>query len=359
MSPSGKNERIARYDVLRVAATLLVVLSHSRYFMLETPYGGCNYSNLAAPELLITKLLLLITEFVNTITMPVFMALGGALFFKSMARGKFSSLGVLALDKAKRLLIPFLVVGTLYSFPLKLLTGYYSASENILLDFIQGQVLLQGNTHLWFLPAMFVVFCIVYVLETYVKIPKSVKLTVMAGLSVVIWNHPIHILAYSLRNLVWFYAGYCFESQRGKDMPFLGLWTGLFGMVTASWLFLGIRIVHSTSSIHRIIYLLTVRLLVPAVAALALYAVACWTEKTKVPSSRIFRWLSRNSFGIYLYSDPVNYVILYMGAMICGSFLFGDSLGILLMYVLRFTVTLVCAALVSELLRRCKMKYIV
>ena len=40
-------QRIVEYDILRVIATLLVVLSHCTYYKISTDFGGCDYSNLA------------------------------------------------------------------------------------------------------------------------------------------------------------------------------------------------------------------------------------------------------------------------------------------------------------------------
>ena len=37
-------QRIIVYDVIRVIATLLVVISHCAYYSISTDYGGCDYS---------------------------------------------------------------------------------------------------------------------------------------------------------------------------------------------------------------------------------------------------------------------------------------------------------------------------
>lgn len=356
----SSRKRVLSYDTLRVITTLLVVLSHCRYYAMLTPYGGCDYSALVDPGNLSWRIVTFITSFVNTITMPTFMALGGALFWGSMKRGRFPTLGALAKNKAQRLLIPFLVVGFLYTFPIKLATGYFSGSEHPLLDFFLGQVLLQGNTHLWFLPAMFLVFLIIYLVERYVKVSRITKLTVYAALSILIWNFDkVYLVAYTLRNLVWFYAGYCFESQRKESRKRLRLHIGLMGMVLAVILYCCALRMQRLPIVGKVLYLTGIRLIVPATAAGALYAISRSLSRTTVVSSRAFRSLSENSFGIYLYSDPLNYVVLCIGASCFSSFLFANSLGILVLYALRFSITLLCSVLISQLLRWCKMKYIV
>lgn len=361
MSRGTRNGKVIQYDVLRVITTLLVVISHGHYHVLDTPYGGIDHSALVDPGSFSWILLGDITEFINTFTMPVFMALGGALFFRSMEKGRFQSLGALAANKAKRLLLPFLVVATLYSFPLKFLTGYYDDSQNVLWDFFVGQLLVQGNTHLWYLTAMFFDFLICYVLEVHVKIPRLIKLVALAVVSVYAWRitDPILMLVYPLRFAVWFYAGYCFETVRDRVDRFTGMSWGLIGCVATGLVYAGVRLMFDGIGFSGYLRSIGLKLLVPAVAGLALYALACGLAGTKLMGSKLYDLLSRDSFGIYLYSDPINYVVLYLGATFFGAFLFGDGLGVFVLYALRIMTTLVCSILITELLRRCKVKHII
>lgn len=358
MSRTLGKDRVVQYDVLRVVTTLLVVISHTHYHVMDTGFGGIDYSSLVDSGDISWTLVRNLTAFINTFTMPTFMALGGALFFRSMERGGFSSLGALAANKAKRLLIPFLIVGTLYSFPLKLFTGYYDQSENVLLDLIVGQLLIQGNTHLWYLPVMFLDFLICYALERYVKIPKLIKLGILACVSVLMWNFRIHLVAYPLRYMVWFYAGYCFEEKRELFDRHISFGWGLLGCLAAGAIYLGNGLLGRIP-FGSILWIGSQRLLLPAVAGLSLYGLSRGIAGMKLVRGKVFKCLSRDSFGIYLYSDPVNYVVLYAASAWAGSFLFGNSLGILVLCLTRILLTLGCAILVSELLRRCKVKYIV
>lgn len=355
----SRNEKIKQYDVLRVIATLLVVIGHGRYFVMETGYGGCDYSAFVDPDLISWKLVGLITEFLNAFHMQIFMGLGGALFYGSMQRSRYHSLGELAVDKTKRLLIPFLIVGTLYVFPLKLLTGYYSGSENLFRDFVVGQLLIQGNVHLWYLPAMFIDFLICYLLETYVKVPKLLKLIALALISTLMWDFPIHLVAYPLRFAVWFYAGYCFEQKRSVVDRWGTLGWGCIGCVAMAAVYLAARWLLKGGWGATLLRFVCVKWLVPALAGVSLYMVCCAVARTRVVSSRWYRSLLHSSFGIYLYSDPVNYVVLFLAAEWAAPFLFGDSLGVIVLYLLRIGASLGWAILVTAILRRCKVKYIV
>jgi fucose 4-O-acetylase-like acetyltransferase len=352
-------KKVVPYDILRVITTLLVIFSHGHYHAFHTGYGGIDYSALMTGGDFAWKVLGLLIDFINSFTMPTFMALGGALFLRSMKKGKYPTFWALARDKALRLLVPFLVVTLLYSFPLKLATGYFRESESVVKDLLLGQLLVQGNTHLWYLPAMFFDFLICYLLERYVKIPRLAKLAVLGILSVAVWadSAPLLLVAYPLRFSVWFYAGYCFESVRKKLQP--GMIHGIIGMVVTTAVYLFLRNVLPTGGFIGVVRLAGQKLLLPAVAAISLYSLSCGLTVLGMENTRLHGLLSRNTFGMYLYSDPINYVVLALGSTIGGVWLFGTNPGVLLLYALRIGTTLGVSILISELLRRCKVKYII
>lgn len=351
--------KIVQYDILRTITTLLVVIGHARYFFLQTGFGGCDYSALVDSQNGSWRIIGLITEFLNAFHMPVFMALGGALFYGSLHRGSVQSLGALAVNKAKRLLVPFLVVGLLYVFPMKLISGYYAQSDNVVWDLLMGQILIQGNTHLWYLPAMFLDFLICYVLEVYGrKIPAWVKLVALAAISALMWDFPINLIAYPLRYAVWFYAGFCFESIRSSvDQWATGLY-GVVGCVLTAVVYLFARWLPN-GVLPSLVAYLCFKWVVPVLAGLSLYMVCCGLSNTSLDSSRGYRFLVDQTFGIYLYSDPVNYVVLALAASLSGAFFFADSVGIWALYLLRIVLSLGVALGISTLLKRWKVPYIV
>lgn len=358
MANTLKKERVGQYDVLRVITTLLVVVSHGHYHALITAYGGCDYSALVGAGNSSWSLIHGLIHFINAFTMPVFMALGGALFYRSLQSGSIRSFRQLVVSKSKRLLIPFFVVSTLYSFPLKWATGYFDGTQSVLEDFVVGQLLVQGNTHLWYLPAMFFDFLICYGLERHVKLPRWLIVTVLAMVSVLAWDIPVQLVSYPLRHALWFYCGCCFERWRqGSDRTFT-IPHGLAGCVALALVYMGVGRI-APYGIRLVIRFVCQKLLVPTVAGWALYALSCGIARTGLVKTGVYRCLSRNSFGIYLYSDPVNYLILYVAAATIGPFFFGDALGTMVLFGMRIVITLGCGIAVSELLRKCKVKYIV
>lgn len=358
MANTLKKERVGQYDVLRVITTLLVVVSHGHYHALITAYGGIDYSSLVGDGNSSWSLIHGLIHFINGFTMPVFMALGGALFCRSLQSGSIRSFRQLLVSKAQRLLIPFFVVAVLYSFPLKWLAGYFDGSQSVLKDFVVGQLLVQGNTHLWYLPAMFFDFLICYALERHVKLPRWLIVTVLAVVSLLAWEVPVLLVSYPLRHALWFYCGCCFERWRqGSDRTFT-VAQGLVGCVLLALVYMGVGRI-APYGIRLVIRFACQKLLVPAAAGWALYALSCGIARTELVKTGLYRCLSRDSFGIYLYSDPVNYLILYAAAATFGPFFFGHPLGTMVLFVMRIVITLGCGIAVSELLRKFNVKYIV
>lgn len=74
MKKSGK--RVIEYDVLRVVATILVVLGHCSYLAIRTNFGGINYlfeySSVGGLALFSRKALSILIEAIYSFHMPLF-----------------------------------------------------------------------------------------------------------------------------------------------------------------------------------------------------------------------------------------------------------------------------------------------
>lgn len=76
-----KQKRIIEYDILRVIITILVIIGHYTYYVIDSPYGGCDYSSFTKPKMsVIYQLAINITSLIYRFHMQLYMALSGALF---------------------------------------------------------------------------------------------------------------------------------------------------------------------------------------------------------------------------------------------------------------------------------------
>ncbi len=205
-------KRVTEYDILRVIATLLVVLGHATYLSHVSAYGGCDYLTASSDPSLFHRAVSRLASFIYLFHMPLFMALSGAIFSRSFARKKYN-FSMLLIEKGKRLLIPFFIVGALYAFPLKCLAGYYAHSNHLFRDFLLGQMFIRDDTHLWFLPTLFAIYIICYLAETYWPGHTRWKLCLMFCAYLLNrllerhWQTPMEMT-------LWFYLGYQFENVR-------------------------------------------------------------------------------------------------------------------------------------------------
>lgn len=359
-----KEKNIHTYDILRVFATLLVILSHCGYYNILTKYGGISYGeeiNLIYGDTLIHIFFSRIVKLIYTFHMPLFIALSGALFYIQIKNDKYKSINSLITNKAKRLLIPFIVITLIYSVPIKYISGYFKSSNNLLKDILFGQILIQGNTYLWFLPTLFLVFIIIYLSEKYIDISSNYKIIILIFLNILSYNMPVMIVKYVFRYIIWFYFGFLFESLRKKIDNKLEIYKN-------SWLFIVFVILmlyvikdiklFSNRLLLKIIEKLII-LIIGVAECFLMYILSFKLTKCNIYNKCIFKQLLITSFGLYLYSDPINYLILHIVYKIGGMTMFISEIGSLSIIVLRAILTLFIAFFITKVLKSKHIKYIV
>ena len=352
--------KIVDYDVLRVIVTLLVVLSHCTYYIIMTPYGGCDYSYLTLPKLsaFYQGVTTYITSPIYLFHMPLYMALSGALF---CLRGGVQHYKHLLRNKAKKLLIPFIAVALCYSVPLKYISGYYTQSKNLVKDIFVGQVLIQGNTHLWFLPTLFLIFTGAYFIDRYFKISRKILFVSLLIASLASAVMPVLLLKQLMQYAFWFYAGYCFEERRPEinlsieKHPYSG-WLYVFGFILIQCLCQALPEYPGKDVFDVMQYLC--RFLCAGFGCCIVYFISHFLAETNIAKQKLFLTLRNNTMGLYLYSDPWNYVILYLAVKYFGNKVFVTNSGAAMLFFCRFIITFAIGLAVSVALRKHKIKYL-
>ena len=131
------------YSILRVFTILLVIFAQHGF----APYLGAWRFVDAPDEILLVYQF--IVDAVSLWTMPLLMFVSGSLFFTLKHNdGKYNSFGSFAVNKIKRLLLPTILWG-----------GVFSISFCEKIDVIR---LLRGWNHLWFLPSLFWCFVVAF-----------------------------------------------------------------------------------------------------------------------------------------------------------------------------------------------------
>lgn len=143
---------------LRAIAILLVVLGHS--IILYDSSWGIYTTTVEAPFFTALK------KVINVIQMPLFFSVSGFLFWYSVDKHSFRQL---LQTKAKRLLIPYVCIALLWMNPLKIALNVPGYNIHELWPLLKGEILLTGNGHLWFLPCLFMIFIVVFLLHKIIR----------------------------------------------------------------------------------------------------------------------------------------------------------------------------------------------
>lgn len=348
-----KRNRIVEYDMLRLICTLLIVFSWASFGKVSTVYGGVDYINFLGRNSysMFYKNVSFFSEIIYDFCPSLCMALSGGLFYR-MCKKKKQTFGVLLISKARRLLIPFVIVSCLYVLPLKWFGGYYSDSENWLYDFLMGQILLQGNTHLWYLAALFFIFAGIYLLEKLIKNKSGGKLLFLWILSWLSLLMPVVLIRLIMRYSLWFYTGYCFEKHRTvfnsllKRYHILGFGC-MFVLLFRIDGFVSCNTDMLSVFIHMILHMVCI-----LTWCCTVYGISFYLSRSKIAGNQIFEILSENSFGIYLYSEPLNYVILSIAVSAAGNRVFVSDIYALLLFISRFFIMLIVSLQTSAQLRK-------
>ena len=345
-----QSKRINEYTVLRVFAILLVLVSHISYYKVGNEFGGVNILALA-PSGTSFKWYYLIDKFryvIYLFHMPLFMAISGALFALQTKKGRWLAFGTFAEAKWQRLMIPYLVFTLLYLVPLKYLSGYFGQTNFLMAE--GSQLTLLGNSHLWYLYTLFVVALVAYFLVPRMQVWYLLPLW---GLHLASAYVGLSLISLPMEFLLWYMLGAMFESYREtltsyfrtKRAVFLTIWLTAFIICSLLSLYVGR---FGIPALQRLVNDLA------AVAGMGLtYLLAESLAKKKgFLESGFVKAVLLNGLGIYIFSDPLNYVLLRLGQALLGPAGMLSLGGLVLMMVLRLVLTGLAAYYLTRLFVR-------
>lgn len=358
----NNRKKIIEYDVVRTYALIFVLLGHCTYNAIVTDYGGIDINVDESNACLMWKGLCFLTGIFYKFHMPLFVALSGCLWAMHVKGKGLPTFQSVWRNKTRRLLLPFLITALLWSIPLKYVSGYWDgAGEDTLRQMFVGQIFMFGNfnSHLWFVQALFWVFIMSYVVERY-RLRRNTKtfLCVLTTLSIfgfyVRTKYHIELLNIitAFQYLLWFYVGFFFESRREKFNQYISHNVTWFWCVGGCTLY--IVLVFAFGKIPHIPGFGTLSAYVLAPLGMALTYTVCYKSLAFTPPIllNIITNTSKNSYGLYLYSDPINYVILYLVNTYSMQWIYEDNFGSLSIYLVRFFATTFGAWVVIMITRK-------
>lgn len=324
------------YNNLKVIAILLVLFSHSTYYTIMTNFGGINYEQwlLNDNSVFLFKAIDKFREVIYYFHMPLFMAISGAFFQMQVEKNKWLNLSSLFLAKSERLIIPFIIFTLFYTIPVKYISNYFSHTD--MMSAVVGQLFLLGNSHLWYLYALFIIFIIAFFV---LRKDSGIWVLLFVGLlHLISYKIEITLIKAPIQFLFYFALGFKFEQKREVYNKFLDNKKKFIGILLLGFILLTlfnwqIR-KYSNFSSKLIVEILAVY------GSLLTYTIAYYLSKsTTLVNTKIYQLILVNGLGIYIFSDTLNYLILYCAYIFGGDFMF-TSYGIILLVIIRFIGTL-------------------
>lgn len=213
-------KEISAYSYVRALAVLLVILGHC-VGSTVTDYGGIEFVTAETP---MSRLLSFVTAVLYAFHMPLFMALSGCLFRLTIDRRGLMPFRPFVKGKLSRLIVPFVFVSLLWTIPIKFFCGYWQGTPEVVAKQIfEGQILMLGNSHLWFLQALFLIFVAAWVIERC-RLRRRAVVFMMALLVVSVigtrmfpgFENGLFSIKKAMFHLFWFYCGFYFEGYRER-----------------------------------------------------------------------------------------------------------------------------------------------
>lgn len=337
------------YDVIRILATVLVVIGHSAYVNMYTDYGGIgldvNFSS-------IQKYIDLFVRVIYIFHMQLFVALSGSLYFLSMKRDSNQEIEQpkfvdLLKNKFVRLIVPLLLVFFLYELPIKIISGYYSESKNIWLDIFIGQLFLFDNNYLWYLLSLFWIFLVYWLLKKFIKNDIVILIIGIAFFVAQIFIPQDYLAVKSFLNyFMWFVIGGLYEKHREG-----------ISAVNRKQKWIKYVFILLTMVAYIIYYLFFenieyIRVFLSAFCVVTIYLWCNLFSESKINYRKCV--ILKYSFRIYLFSDPLNYLIIKVLDVTKISRFYSSAWFCVTIFCFRILFTLSVALLISFIISRLK-----
>lgn len=280
---------------LRAIAILMVMFGHSiiLYSSKWSLYEPANQSPFFD----------YIKRFIDAIQMPLFFSLSGYLYVFTCKKYTFRTM---LIDKVKRLLIPYIMVSSLYMVPIRMLLKYNGYAGMSYFSVLLEKIVLGGdNGHLWYLPALFLIFVgigIYFIIIDKQKIKCTVAYIILLAAGVFlnyfrnVFHSGITFLSNAQMYLLYFFEGYLICIYKDKIDFAKSIKTGrvitfiLFSAVSGASIYL-----NKTNFVISVTLVICTYILIPR------------------NTNRVMEFIDKNSFGLYLFHSPLIYfMFVYM-----------------------------------------------
>lgn len=343
--------------LLRVIATLLVILGHSNFYSISTSVSGLGY-DISMSIVDHSKFWTLSSYFVGIIYschMQLFFVISGYVFSLCMKNKRYKNFSALATAKFHRLVVPYIVVTILYNTPILMYANYFSYNiRNILLYFIG-----YGKNHLWYLIALFFIFLLVYALQTFQK-----RVSVSSGKNIFVITFLGALLIYSLIDCrIIKITEFAYFDRVAKYFVWFLLGMILYEMNDTSNQYFNVKRRRCLAIILFFVWVVSyligsnkIRSTITSFSGVLFFYVSCGYIEARyriAESNKLLSLIDKYSLDIYLYGVPLNYLILAILAKMGGRIEL-NNVQSLLLFLFRFWIQLLGGIIIGKLVENSK-----
>ncbi|MBP3841849.1 MAG: acyltransferase [Bacilli bacterium] len=316
-----KNNNIVK---LKAIAILIVVLGHS--IIIYDPNWGFYSSNYNIPFFIHLK------HLINLIQMPLYFGISGYLFFYSKKNGFFQFFK----NKFFRLIIPFLFVGLCYLLPIRLFVGFQNyINHSILYNYFVNIILGNDNGHLWFLPTLLIIFIISFFIKRFSNKFNNkffdIIIFIILFITSFFGSRNSTYFNLALTFIIYFISGFYYNKYHDRISRYKYIIYFISLILICIYMFYDYEY-----------YILTLTKILVTISFLSF-------DFGKLFNSNIIKYISNNSYGLYLFHSPLIYI----------SFRFFPNINPIFMLVINFIIYPIICFLILKIIRILKLKFLI
>ncbi|VYU05035.1 acyltransferase family protein [Clostridium butyricum] len=305
-----EKEYMKNLNYLKYIALMLVIIGHSTNVYRENwVFQSDIHSNFFK----------WISIYVNSFHMQIFIFISGSVYcYCKKYKYAYNNFKILILNKFKRLMIPYIIIGALYVIPIGIIIGiqtyqdgYQSSLINLLLGYESG--------HLWFLMMSFILLVVFFQLEKFfIEKNKCIIICLFFFVFQLLYSKlpRIFLINKAMFYMIFFYSGYIlflkyeliskiqFKLNSGKIIiiSFLGINT----LLAAKEIIPSIPIISSIIDIF-------ISDIIGMLGVIQMYSVVLYFKKIRLnPKIKYtIKYINKYNFQIYLLHEPIIFIILY------------------------------------------------
>ncbi len=330
-----RREKVEQYEIIKIITTILVVFGHVT--RMYTPDGIVHPLNKSI-------VLDYITSFIYSFHMPLFVAVSGSIYyFVKMRLNKYSNNSQFIINKAQRLLIPYVVFGILYVAPIMILCNF---TESSYLNYIiEGIILSLNPRHLWYIFMLFNVFMAFQFLNKYITKYPKLFMFIFILFNIASYKLPVYFqLNTTFRYLIYFYIGYLFEKNKNdfKLNPKKITITSFLFLLVANYL---LKVSNG------VIPYIILNMICAFLGIIFMYTSVQLLNIKFIMNLKLYKIIKENSFGIYLFHPMIIYVLFYwLGDKDINPFLLSFII---------FVITMIISDSFTRIIRRLRLNVLI